>query len=128
MAFECILFARPISSLAAAKRSRTPKRNVSQRLLAWFWSRAPVNPPAALVSPKRTSTLRSTLPERSQNRRAVPATCGIDTAATASRVSISRARSGVKRLPIPKPVTAASAPARAAITSTAASNHINQQS
>ncbi|HET7618590.1 MAG TPA: hypothetical protein VFK20_08770 [Vicinamibacterales bacterium] len=40
----------------------------------------------------------------------LPTTCGIETAATASFVSMAVANAGVSRLPIPKPATAATAP------------------
>jgi hypothetical protein len=48
----------------------------------------------------QTKIRRSTRPRTSQNRTAVPITCGIDTAASASLVPTRRASHGVSRCPI----------------------------
>jgi hypothetical protein len=50
----------------------------------------------------------------SENRRAVPMKCGMDTAATASFVPSQSDRRGVRMLPIPKPAMDAIAPATSA--------------
>jgi hypothetical protein len=71
--------------------------------------------------PKRTNARRSTCSRNLTNRTAVPTTWGIDTAATATFVPKCAARSGVSRLPIPNPLTAATAPATVAARRTAAS-------
>ena len=64
---------------------------------------APVNPPAALVSPKLRSTCLLTYFLQKIKRRSVPKKWAIDTPATAIPVPTLRARRGVIRLPIPKP-------------------------
>jgi hypothetical protein len=58
----------------------------------------------------------------SQKRKAVATMWGTDTAATASFVPAHTASRGVSRLPMPKPLTEATAPARTATTATAARN------
>jgi len=100
-----------VISLTAANNSSTPNRIVSHLLLAALLSSAPARPPAALVMPKLQSTRRSTPPCISAKRSDVPIRCGIETAATASLVSTCSASTGVSRLPMPNPVTAAIAPA-----------------
>jgi len=62
----------------------------------------------------------STAYRRRQKRSAVAAACGIATAAIAAAVPTRVARSGVSRLPMPKPATAAVAPERTATARSAA--------
>jgi hypothetical protein len=75
---------------------------------------APASPPAALATPNPARIRRSTCRRKIQKRCAVAMTWGIATAATASLVPVSTAKAGVSRLPAPKPVRAATAPATAA--------------
>src|SRR5262245_49957358 len=85
---------------------------VRLRLLTTRCRSAPARPPAALISPKDFSTRRSTSWRRIHKRSAVARKCGIDTIATANGMSNRWLSTGVSRLPIPNPVTAATAPAK----------------
>ncbi len=105
----------PVTSLTPTKMSMSPNAMESARLLAYACNSAPARPPAALITPKLTSTRRSTCARSRQNRRAVAKTCGIEIAATASCVPTRTASNGVSKLPIPKPTTDATAPATAAV-------------
>jgi len=57
-----------------------------------------------------------------QHRTAVASACGIATTATAVVIPTSIAISGVRRLPMPNPATAAVAPLRIAATKTSTAN------
>src|SRR5262245_57584631 len=114
----------PVSSDSPTNTSRQPKTIASARLDAYACRSAPSNPPAALVIPNQRKMRRSTWPRRSQNRTAVPKTCGIETAATATFVPRRTASRGVSTLPIPNPATDATPPATTAAMPTAIANII----
>ena len=119
-------FAHPSNSLTLVKRRRAPKTTASQRFPADRCNSAPASPPAALAIPKLHNTRGSGRAPISQNRNAVPIKWGTETAATATLVPTVRASTGVSRLPIPKPLTAAMAPAATATPNSNPSNHIAQ--
>ncbi len=72
--------------------------------------RAPTRPPTALAAPNVSNTRRSTSARSSHSRSAVAVACGMATSRTAVLVPNSIASSGVIRLPIPNPATAATPP------------------
>jgi hypothetical protein len=80
----------------------------------------------ALAMPKLHNTRESGHLPSSQSRKAVPIRWGTETAATATLVPTVRARTRVRRLPIPKPLTAAIAPAATATPKNNPSDHIAQ--
>jgi hypothetical protein len=105
----------------ATNNKRTPNNAVSAGEPSRACSRAPARPPAALATPKVHRTRRSTWPRSIQNRSAVPMKCGTETMATATFRVVRSAITGVKRLPMPKPVTDAMAAPSAATTARSAS-------
>jgi hypothetical protein len=104
----------PVTPAAPAKMSSPAKTHVSHALFRAPCSIAPASPPAALVSPKLRTTRQSTARRSCQKRTALAIACGMVTAATAARIPVRRASTGVSRLPTPKPATEAIAPAAAA--------------
>lgn len=100
----------PVNPRIPTTANMLPKTIVSQNDFANEWRRAPPKPPIALVTPKVSKTFLSIDLRNTQQRRLVATRCGIVMAATANLVPSSNASSGVSRLPMPNPVTEASAP------------------
>lgn len=101
----------PVKPIAPTAASSNPKTTVSHCGCARVCSRAPANPPRALVTPKVRRTLLSMNFRNTKQRSPVATRCGIVIAATANFVPNSNASKGVNKLPMPKPVIDAIAPA-----------------
>jgi hypothetical protein len=97
-----ICFISPRASLAAGTAAMRRRAALSSDWARRPAAARPASPPAALVMPKLHSTRRSTLPSAARSApRCQTDGCGMETAATARRVSTSNASSGVRRHAIP---------------------------
>ena len=111
---------RRSSSVVPARTSSVPKTRVRMVLASWVCRAAPTRPPTALATPNCRNVGRSTSARSRSHRIAVASAWGIDRTATASAAGIHSIKTGVSRLPMPKPDTDATAPAS---TEAAASSH-----
>ena len=102
---------RPVRLLIPAKSSKAANTIARTALCTTACRAAPASPPIALARPNPTSTSRSMCVRTRRKRTAVPTKWGSDTAAIARRTSTCVESTGVRMLPIPKPATAATAPA-----------------
>ena len=112
---------RMISVIPATSMS-TPSTAVRSPLRTVVWSRAPISPPTTLAMPNCRKTGRSTSPRSLSHRATLASAWGTATSATASCAGNQSRRSGVTRLPIPNPETAATEPASRPIEATRPSN------
>src|SRR5712664_3814491 len=101
----------PVRPARPTNTSRAAKTTIRKGEVAWRCRTAPVSPPAALITPNVFSTRRLVSRRILQNRTAVATTCGMETAATASRMSTCVLNTGVRMLPMPNPATDAIPPA-----------------